>query len=102
MEGCEPIRACRLMAVLGSLLNENNQCSDAVPLSSLNRNTLLRVHRGVLGVLDVLQSTLWPEILTPNLEFLLARTASTPSRGGSSGSHLYRHCPKVQLQRARV
>ena len=44
--------------------------------SSLNRTTLLGVHRGVLGVLGVLQSTLWPENRTPDLELLLARTAS--------------------------
>jgi len=41
--------------------------------STINRTTLLGVHRGVLGVL---QSTLWPENRTPDLELLLARTAS--------------------------
>jgi len=44
--------------------------------SSLNRTTLLGVHRGVLGVLGVLRSTPWPENRTPDLELLLARTAS--------------------------
>ena len=34
------------------------------------------MHRGVLGVLGVLQSKLWPENRTPDLEVLLARTAS--------------------------
>jgi len=50
----------------------------SVPTSaiSLNRTTLLGVHRGVLGVLGVLRSTPWPENRTPDLELLLARTAS--------------------------
>jgi len=44
--------------------------------SSLNRTTQLGEHRGVLGVLGMLQSKLWPENRTPDLDMLLARTAS--------------------------
>jgi len=43
--------------------------------SSRKCTTLLGVHRGVLGVLGVLQSTLWPGNRTPDLELLLAQTA---------------------------
>jgi len=46
-----------------------------VAASSLICTTLMGVHRGVLGVLGVLQSTLRPENCTPNFELLLARTA---------------------------
>jgi len=49
--------------------------------SSRKCTTLLGVHRGVLGVLGVLQSTLWPENRTPDLELLLDQTALCWPRG---------------------
>ena len=49
--------------------------------SSRKCTTLLGMHRGVLGVLGVLQSTLWPENRTPDLELLLAQTALCWPRG---------------------
>jgi len=49
--------------------------------SSRKCTTLLGVHRGVLGVLGVLQSTLWPENRTPDLELLLVQTALCWPRG---------------------
>ena len=58
--------------------------------SSLNRTTLLGVRRGVRGVLGVLQSTLWSENCTPDLELLLARTTSCWPPG-SAGYKLRPH-----------
>jgi len=51
--------------------------------SSLNRKTLLGVHSGVLRVLGVLKSTLWPENRTLDLELLLAQTASCSPPGNA-------------------